>query len=224
VGKEWYDRDWPSIEEINLLSANRLKVGARVFDLGAHQGVYAMIMSRTVGNSGRVVALDPNPTNIELATENCRLNEIDNIELVQAACGSQCGSIRFGHQLNSLVAQDGNGFSVDVLTVDHLAAKYGPPDVVFIDVEGFEGEVLTGARLTRERSESDWFVEVHMNGSLQSFGWTCDQILAFFPSERYCNYVASESERVFVSMENGMHLLTDRFFLVAIDRGRADAK
>jgi len=38
--------------------------------------------------------------------------------------------------------------------------RYGPPDVVFIDVDGFEEEALAGAARTIEAGP-DWFVEVH---------------------------------------------------------------
>ena len=217
VGMEWYDKDWPLLPELELLSRHKLKPGARVFDIGAHQGVVAMMISRLVTASGKVVALDPNPTNIELATENCRLNGIDNVTLMQAAAGNCQGSVRFGHHLNDLISQDGIGYDVDVLTIDFLTSKLGRPDVVFVDVEGFEGEVLKGASVTLDQCVCDWFVEVHMNGSLQGFGWTCEQILAFFPTERYSRFIASEEEGEFVSIESAPHLLRNRFFLIAID-------
>jgi FkbM family methyltransferase len=220
VGKEWYDKDLPNLPELDLLSSHKLQPGARVFDIGAHQGVVALIISRMVGNTGTVFALDPNPTNIELASESRRLNNAGNLTLIQAAAGSCKGSVRFGHQLNDLVSQDLVGYDVDVVTVDDLASEHGYPNVVFIDVEGFEGEVLKGASVTREKCVSDWFVEVHMNGSLQGFGWTYEQILQFFPPERYSRFIASENERVFQSINAAQHLLNDRFFFVAIDNRR----
>ena len=220
VGNDWYDKDWPNLPELDLLAKHRLLPGARIFDIGAHQGVVALIISRMIGSAGKVFALDPNPTNIELASESCRLNNAENVTLLQAAAGSCKGTVRFGHQLNDLVSQDPIGYDVDVLTVDALTAKHGPPDVVFVDVEGFEGEVLKGASVTLKTCVSDWFVEVHMNGSLQGFGWNYDQILSFFPPDRYARYLASENARTFLPIEAARHLLNDRFFLVAIDNKR----
>ena len=48
----WYDFDWGPSPEIDRLKAHRLQPGARVFDLGAHQCVAAMVMAETVGPAG----------------------------------------------------------------------------------------------------------------------------------------------------------------------------
>ena len=53
LGQGWYDRDWGMMREIGLLTRSRLKSGALVFDLGAHQGVVAMILARKVGQNGK---------------------------------------------------------------------------------------------------------------------------------------------------------------------------
>ena len=49
VAEEWYDHDWPLTPELRALQGSRLEPGARVFDLGAHQAVVALILSRLVG-------------------------------------------------------------------------------------------------------------------------------------------------------------------------------
>jgi hypothetical protein len=45
LAKGWYDHDWPELAEITLLRKGRLHEGARVFDLGAHQGVVALVLA-----------------------------------------------------------------------------------------------------------------------------------------------------------------------------------
>lgn len=42
LAAEWYDRDWPELPEASFLRRRSLRPGARVFDLGAHQGVAAL--------------------------------------------------------------------------------------------------------------------------------------------------------------------------------------
>ncbi len=49
MGAGWYDRDWPELPEIALLKQHGLRPGARVFDIGAHQCMVAMMLSKTVG-------------------------------------------------------------------------------------------------------------------------------------------------------------------------------
>ncbi len=39
MGEGWYDHDWPTLPEITFLKQHRLRPGARVFDIGAHQCV-----------------------------------------------------------------------------------------------------------------------------------------------------------------------------------------
>ena len=60
LAEEWYDNLYASesMPEIEFLQRGRLKTGARVFDLGAHQAVVAMILARVVGDSGSVIAVE----------------------------------------------------------------------------------------------------------------------------------------------------------------------
>src|SRR6476660_9264123 len=47
LAQSWYDYDWLDILiEITELKKRKLKAGARVFDIGAHQGVVALIMAQ----------------------------------------------------------------------------------------------------------------------------------------------------------------------------------
>src|SRR5688572_27418763 len=39
LAERWYDLDWPALPEFELLRHHGLGPGARVLDLGAHQGV-----------------------------------------------------------------------------------------------------------------------------------------------------------------------------------------
>jgi FkbM family methyltransferase len=58
---------------------------------------------------------------------------------------------------------------VPAWSIDDLSAEYGVPDVVFMDVEGFEHEALAGAQKTL-RAGPDWFVEVHHPQELARYG------------------------------------------------------
>jgi hypothetical protein len=56
-----------------------------------------------------------------------------------------------------------NSFEVYVTTLDNLVFKGGlpPPTKVKIDVEGFECEVLTGAKRVLENYAPDLYIELH---------------------------------------------------------------
>jgi FkbM family methyltransferase len=220
-GAVWYDRDWPKLPEISLLSTARLRCGATVFNLGAHQGVVAMILSAEVGASGKVIAVDPQELNTELIATNAKLNGFTQLVAVRAALADRPGSVKFGVNLNDRVQLDSttdSGTVVVAVTVDQLTLEYGQPDAIFIDVEGFECSVLTGAKETFSSGSCDWFVEVHVNAGLEVFGKTATNVLEFFPPDRFDRFAASESEREFVPLADAAHLMTNRFFLVALER------
>ena len=164
LGEGWYDHDWTDLPEITALRKTRLLPGARVFDIGAHQGIVALMLAREVGASGLVVAVEPNPHNASVAEENRKLNGVAQVDIVQAAVSDQQGSVVFNAGLNGQL-DDGSGaggqLSVESVTIDSLADRFGLPDVVFMDVEGAEYDVLLGAQETIRRCRPKLLIELH---------------------------------------------------------------
>jgi FkbM family methyltransferase len=219
VGESWYDRDWEELPEIRLLRRGRLREAARVFDLGAHQGVVALILARIVGEQGRVIALEANRHSHEVAEVNQRLNQADNLELRHAAVSDGSGSLVFD-ELMGRVDQGGNllgAAAVPAVTIDQLADEYGPPDVLVIDVEGFECRALRGAQRVLSRLP-DAVVEVHVGVGLEAFGGSAEEVLSFFPPADYDLFMAPPGGS-FTSFDASAELTASRFFLVALERG-----
>jgi FkbM family methyltransferase len=216
LGKGWYDRDWDAMPEVELLRQHGLRPGATVFDLGAHHGVVALVLADIVGRSGRVVALEADPHNVEVARENARLNPAYPVRVVHAAISDTSGELLFTH--NGHVGDDSeSGMRVRCMTIDELAAEHGRPDVLFIDVEGFECQALRGAAATLA-SRPDCYVEVHVGEGLERFG-SVDEVLAHFPDETYAKWVADlDAGQGFVPYAPDLPLLARRFMLVAIAR------
>jgi FkbM family methyltransferase len=182
---ERYDADWPELEEIAWLRRGRLQPGARVFDLGASYGVIAMMLADVVGPNGQVVALEAHPHDAATLERNRELNELTQLACLHAAAAREGGEIVFGR--NGEV-DDGSRrwgeLRVPALSVDELARLYGPPSVVFIDVEGYEHEVVLGASNTIEQGP-DWFVEVHGDEQLGKYGASAADVIALFEQAGY---------------------------------------
>ena len=70
LGESWYAHDWKMPPEIALLLRSRLKPGAVVFDLGAHQCVMAMLLSKIVGLNGFVLAVEGASANAKAGLRN----------------------------------------------------------------------------------------------------------------------------------------------------------
>ncbi len=219
LGKEWYDHDWRVLPEIELLKKHRLKPGARVFNLGAHQCVVALMLAREVGSEGSVIALEANQHNAEIGRRNRELNRATQLNIIRAAVGETPGSLTFNLALNGQV-DDGSGRwgkqTVPAYTIDELARECGPPDVLFMDIEGYECRALNGATKTLEQAP-DCFVEMHVD-QFSRFGGTLDSVLAHFPEGRYDRYIRAESDTEYVPFDRCSTLLNERFFLVALGR------
>lgn len=222
MAEAWYDRDLPELKEIALLRCGRLRPGAKVFDLGAHQGVFALMMARIVGAEGMVVAVEANWHNAAIARENRDLNEAMQLVVVEAAAAERSGTLFFNGEPNGSVelgTEKWGRWPVPCLCVDDLTLRYGVPDVLFIDVEGFEAKVLEGATGTIKH-RPDCFVEVHVGCGLESYGFSAKSVVSFFRAADYRLFVAEQDEQSFAkpfrALEPGAALPDERFFLVAL--------
>ena len=222
LAEGWYDHDWPELAEVVLLCQAGLGPGARVFDLGAHQGVVALMLARIVEPNGLVVAVEASSHNYEAALRNRALNHAHALEVRHAAVAEKVGTLFFNLGFNGQV-DDGNGewgqTEVATVSIDSLTADHGPPDVLFLDVEGYELNALRGARETLKRHPS-CFVEVHVGAGLERFGGSVPAILAFFPQDAYELFVGTEQQPRPVPLASAGDRIRQRFFLTALSLAR----
>ena len=222
MGAGWYDHDWPELAEIALLKQHGLRPGARVFDIGAHQCVVALMLSKAVGPQGSVLAVEANPENWAAGVQNQKLNGIENCRILHAAGAAKSGTATFNRGQNGHM-DDGTGewgrMQVKAYSIDDLAAEYGVPDVLFIDVEGYECELLLGGLKTLA-TRPDCFIEVHVGAGLEKFGGSVQQLLSFFPPGY--QFFAAPPENPFGPLSGDSAVLRNRFFLVAIGSGQSE--
>jgi FkbM family methyltransferase len=217
LGEGWYDHDWAQLPEITALRSTSLRDGSRVFDVGAHQGVVAMMLAREVGPSGRVLAVEPNPHNAAVAMKNRDLNGLGHMEILQAAVSDRSGTVVFNCGLDGQL-DDGTGaggrMSVAAVTLNELAQRHGTPDLVMIDVEGAECKVLKGGSRVIQ-SGVDFAVEVHVNHGLEKLGGSVAELLSYFPGNLYDLTVRAEADAAFRPLNRADPLIRGRFFLLA---------
>lgn len=221
LGEGWYDHDWEIQPEIEALKRGRLASGSKVFDLGAHQAVVAMMLAQEVGPEGSVVAVEAEPHNIEVAEINLRLNAAANIVLVGAAVADEAGHLFFSEGLNGAVLPGGRigKIKVEAVTIDDLANRFGRPDVVFLDVEGYEERALRGATRTLDDRRTDFFVEIHDAATLRACGGSALSVAEHFLSRGYRCFVApavhGPIERDFEPLDVSTLNRGERCYLVA---------
>ena len=127
--------------------------GDLVFDIGAYCGIFTHELSRAVGPSGRVVAFEPDPVNIESLRRNVSRHNLTNVTVVQEAISDREGETQFnsegclGSALNLSIDRPGAGVSVTVKTTtfENACKRFGTPAFVKIDAEGAEIEIINGS-------------------------------------------------------------------------------
>jgi FkbM family methyltransferase len=125
--------------------------GGVLVDVGANIGAFSLIASEQP--NARVVAYEPHPATFERLRNNVNRNGRQNVDTVCAAVGSRDGEIRISdtpgsattHAVDAGEAAHERAITVPLLRLDGDLARRGlTPDVVKIDVEGFEFDVLSG--------------------------------------------------------------------------------
>jgi len=139
-----------------------LREGDVVVDAGAHIGWFTLAAATLVGERGRVVAFEPAADAFRILERNVALNGLRNVVAVPRALGAGPDARHLYHPLPadralaSLVepARWAERETVTVVTLDASLASAGIDRVAMlkIDVEGWEADVLAGARslLSRE--------------------------------------------------------------------------
>jgi len=128
-----------------------LRAGDLFVDVGANIGSYTVLASKVVGANS--FAIEPVPETYQRLCRNININDISL--LVDSRCcaaGKNHGLIKFSSDMdttNQVVDGNylGNSMEVPVESLDHILEKL-QPTLIKIDVEGFEPEVIEGARKT----------------------------------------------------------------------------
>jgi FkbM family methyltransferase len=158
---------WLGVNELAMRRrfSREVRTGDVVFDVGANVGSYSLLASRLCGPSGKVVAFEPLPANLEYLNRHIVANALTNVVVVPAAVSDHRGRAAFhGTQdrVTSRLASDGD-IQVDCVTLDELVAvsELPPPDCIKIDVEGEEAAVLRGAATIVQTKRPIIFLETH---------------------------------------------------------------
>ena len=148
--------------------------GMTAYDLGANIGYMTLLMAKAVGETGRVVAVEPLPSNVARLRAAIELNHMQGrVALVEKAIGPRSGRETFlVHQspgMGRLEQAPGRSdtfqqaVEVEVVSVDDLVYGEGfpLPQLVKMDLEGGEGRALEGMRRLLREAKPVLLIEVH---------------------------------------------------------------
>jgi len=174
VSNQLYWRGWqgyePETASLFLQYASRSNV---TIDVGAYVGFFTLLAAHA-NPAGRVFSFEPLAPVYDRLRRNIELNELTNVECINAAVGEGEATADFFHIANGLptssslshefmsTANDLTSSSVKVVTLDTFAANRGlkQVDLLKIDTESTEPDVLRGAAKLLARDRPNIFCEV----------------------------------------------------------------
>lgn len=138
-----------------------IEPGATVLDVGAHVGLFTVLVAYQVWERGHVVAYEPHPRMLEFLRDNVAMNWLtDRVEIVPKAAAAAAGELTFiaprrFSMTGSLRPVEHLLATADrVDTLDHIHVPAAPLDVhagrferidlIKVDVEGAEEQVFAG--------------------------------------------------------------------------------
>ena len=161
-----------------------IKQGNNVIEVGGHIGYMSLLFSQLAGDKGKVFVFEPSINNLPYIRENIKKKA--NVQLIEKGAGDKNETATFfmdnlTGQNNSFV-EDFDGFKsnqsasydkssgltkveVPIVTLDSFVLSENINNVNFIkiDVEGFEYEVLLGAKDLLKKYHPSIMVEVQRN-------------------------------------------------------------
>jgi FkbM family methyltransferase len=199
-GYKSYCRTWLKFHDLIIMTVHEDDIlqlfcptkGDIVVDVGACLGRYTLTSSNLVGENGRVVAIEGDPSHYEMLNKNLKLNGVSNVTAINCMVGSKDMHLMVGSEHNYLIlgskdmhinyqddsyrefdetgrAQIGDT-TVYLNTLDNLLIKeHGISEVnwIKIDVEGAELEVLNGAHNILSNSKRiKLLIEIHDTNKL----------------------------------------------------------
>lgn len=146
----------------------RIKPGTTIADIGANIGYYALIEAQQTANT--IYAIEPVPENIKLLKKNIEANGRKNIETHQTAIGNKEGLTAFhtskksnlGSITNTHKEHKKETITTKITTLDKFLKGKKTPNTIRMDVEGYELEIIKGAKETLKKPETrQLFIEMH---------------------------------------------------------------
>jgi FkbM family methyltransferase len=170
-----------------------------VIDVGANIGFFTQRFAHWVSGSGRIIALEPEPSNArQLQRRLTQARLAQQVECIQAAVSDVPGEALFtlnpahpgDHKLDT---GSGQGILVPVTTIDTLVSERDTPPVslIKVDVQGAEMHVLRGAEHTLQTQHPVLYLELDDQG-LRQFGSHAAALLEWCVSYGYALHIISQ--------------------------------
>ena len=176
--KKWFHRNrrlgthkgWHE-PSITFLLENLSRVDSAFVDVGSHLGYFSILFSSIPGNKSLAIELDPSNFNeLQRAVAFQPMAIGERIAILHCGVSDAAGTIALpakrplspSHSITAAARAESNQVKVEIATLDEiLQSRNFIPDIIKIDVEGFEVNVLHGADIVLSTVKPLLIIEVH---------------------------------------------------------------
>ncbi|MDD5247871.1 MAG: FkbM family methyltransferase [Rhodocyclaceae bacterium] len=208
-----------------------LRPGDFFVDVGANVGSYTILACAAIGAKG--CAFEPVLSTYERLVENVRLNHLeDKVQCINKGVGAKNGTLSFTSQvdtMNHALAQgeeSENSIIVELVSLDDSLGG-GAPELMKVDVEGFETNVLNGAGKTLSNKRLRCVI-MELNGCGSRYGFDESKILKSMAEFGFKTYSYDAFSRQLINLGGKNHKSSNTLFirdeLFVIDRLRRAPK
>lgn len=159
-----------------------------LIDIGGEIGSYCIPLSDFYD---KVITFEPNKNNFNLILKSIDANNIENIIPINKGCGKSSEKGNLVTEYNNVIdlAEEGD---VEIVSLDtelkELDIDFNKVAAIKLDVEGFEYQVLLGAREAIETSKPIIYLETHPMGTVVEDCYFFLENLGYSPLIKYTDH------------------------------------
>lgn len=199
------------------------------FDVGANVGLFSFIAYELLGQTGQIVAFEPDLQNLQGLRENISIRHATNVDVVEKAVSSSNAPLSFGKiDCGVALKSKTNVIEIPCCTLDEYTVSVGiKPKFIKIDVEGAEADVVKGSEnilaglntsVEMEFSYRDLHSHIpYLRSVFNSNDWDIECHLRHEESS-----VLSDQKNNFHSAHRAKHISTNQVFWPVV--GKTDAQ
>lgn len=183
---------WEVLEQ-NWIKSN-VSPGSLVFNLGANVGYHSFIASICQQNTGNVIAVEPSKNLCRLIEKNLIELKLNNVIILNCAVTDKNGEDVIYYSEDNCgdnrVSNSKAGSTKEIIecrTIDNLIEEFGHPDVIIMDIQGWETFVLSNMPKSDKKirvmfeftpsfiTQMGWDILEEINKVLDN-GWTIKEL------------------------------------------------
>lgn len=144
-----------------------LKEGDVFLDIGANIGYFTMLAATLVGRSGKVIAFEPNPQNLQLIYSSLLENTLSNVTVYPYAVSDEAAILRFTTvgSNGGVVTKDSKDqqhfLLVPSVRLDEVLKDEVKIDLIKMDIEAHEPAAIRGMEQLIKRLKPRIITEFH---------------------------------------------------------------